>query len=406
MRRSLTVHTFYATAAPRFGRWWAWLCAARWLWVPLLAFCITRVGIALVVYVATPVLPDPVDPPRSYLRPDNTLLDVFGSRWDAGLYRSIAVDGYRYSDGALPTVAFFPLLPIAMRLLTPLTGNVLDAGLLVTNSALLLSVMLLYRLVAREWDDATADRTVWYLLLFPTSFFGSANYSESLFLLCSVAALYAARCQRWFSATVAGVLATLSRPVGVLVAPLLLVEWWTQRRRNPQTGRPPLIAALASVDALIGLFAYMVYLQIKFDDPLAFLHAQAYWGRTQRSPLSLVGDLFKLPPDGWSAALPAGRVPINAWIDALCVLLFIVLGVVLLRWRRWSEAAFVLLGTFIVINSGAWISQRRHVWVLFPAFVVLARWGEQRWVDRLITVVFLLGLGLFTAMFANWYWVA
>jgi Gpi18-like mannosyltransferase len=372
----------------------------------LLAFCITRVGIALVVYVATPVLPDPVDPPRSYLRPDNTLLDVFGSRWDAGLYRSIAVDGYRYSDGALPTVAFFPLLPIAMRLLTPLTGNVLDAGLLVTNSALLLSVMLLYRLVAREWDDATADRTVWYLLLFPTSFFGSANYSESLFLLCSVAALYAARCQRWFSATVAGVLATLSRPVGVLVAPLLLVEWWTQRRRNPQTGRPPLIAALASVDALIGLFAYMVYLQIKFDDPLAFLHAQAYWGRTQRSPLSLVGDLFKLPPDGWSAALPAGRVPINAWIDALCVLLFIVLGVVLLRWRRWSEAAFVLLGTFIVINSGAWISQRRHVWVLFPAFVVLARWGEQRWVDRLITVVFLLGLGLFTAMFANWYWVA
>jgi hypothetical protein len=51
------------------------------------------------------------------------------------------------------------------------------------------------------------------------------------------------------------------------------------------------------------------------------------------------------------------------------------------------------------------MSQRRYVWVLFPAFILLARWGERRWIDRTITLLFLLGLGLFTAMFANWYWV-
>jgi hypothetical protein len=51
-------------------------------------------------------------------------------------------------------------------------------------------------------------------------------------------------------------------------------------------------------------------------------------------------------------------------------------------------------------------SQRRYIWVLFPAFIVFARWGEWRWVDRFITALFLAGLGLMTALFANNYWVA
>lgn len=67
---------------------------------------------------------------------------------------------------------------------------------------------------------------------------------------------------------------------------------------------------------------------------------------------------------------------------------------------------FVLLNILVLLNGGAWISQWRHVWVLFPAFVVLACWGERQWLDRIITTLFLLGLGVFTTMFANWYWVA
>jgi hypothetical protein len=57
------------------------------------------------------------------------------------------------------------------------------------------------------------------------------------------------------------------------------------------------------------------------------------------------------------------------------------------------------------VSSGLLMSQRRYVWVLFPAFILLARWGKNIWVDRLIVVLSLLLLGLFTAMYANWYWV-
>ena len=65
----------------------------------------------------------------------------------------------------------------------------------------------------------------------------------------------------------------------------------------------------------------------------------------------------------------------------------------------------MLLGAIIPFSSGLLMSQRRYMWVLFPAFILLARWGKRPWLDRAITALFLLGLALFTALFANGYWV-
>jgi hypothetical protein len=149
----------------------------------------------------------------------------------------------------------------------------------------------------------------------------------------------------------------------------------------------------------------MLYLWRSFGDPLAFAHASSVWGREARSPFATVAELLERPAEGWASALLAGRLPLDNWVDLLAVLLFLALGCVLLRQRRWSEGAFVSLGALIPLSSGLLMSQRRYVWVLFPALVLLARWGERPRVDRLITLSFLLGLGLFTALFANWYWV-
>jgi hypothetical protein len=96
---------------------------------------------------------------------------------------------------------------------------------------------------------------------------------------------------------------------------------------------------------------------------------------------------------------------LNSWIDLLTVLFFIGLGCVLLRQRRWSESVLGVLGSLVPLGSGLLMSQRRYVWVLFPAFILLARWGERPWVDRAITLCSLLGLELAVALFANGYWV-
>lgn len=385
--------------------WLGRLATARWLWVSFLAFGLSRLGVALVAYVAAPLIADSAIPPY-HLRPDHILLDVFGSRWDTGFYLSIADEGYRYEGVDLPSVAFFPLLPLLIRAVGSFTGDPLVAGLIVANLALLGATMLLYLLVEGEWGDAVADRAVWYLLIFPTAFFGSAVYTESLFLLLAIASLYLARKGLWESAAMLGALAALTRFVGIIVAPVLLVEWWVQRRRHVARARPPLWALLAPAAVLLGTGAYMAYLWQAFGDPLAFAHAQSAWGRVPRLQIAAFADQLRIPAGGWALALLAGELPLDSWIDLGMTLLFLSLGIVLLVERQWTEGVFVVLGALVPLGSGLLLGQRRYMWVLFPAFILLARWGRYRWFDRTITTLFLLGLGLFTALFANWYWVA
>jgi len=355
---------------------------------------------------ATAIPADPAVAPY-HVRPDDVLLDALGSRWDTGFYLDIATQGYAYHGVRLPSVAFFPLLPLAMRAAMPLAGgDALLAGLLVANGALLLASVLLYRLVALEGDEATAGRAVTYLLLFPSSFFGSAIYSESLFLLCAIGALYAARRGLWESAAMLGAGAALSRLVGLMVAPLLLVEWWMQRRRRAPEDRPPRWAAAAGLCVPLGTVSYMAFLDRHVGDPLAFARASAAWGREPRPMWELVAALVPGGPSMAGAVLAGGAVPIGHWIDALAAAAFLVLGLVLWRQRRWSEAAFVLLGVLVPLNSGLWMSQRRYVWVLFPAFMLLARWGARPALDRSLMVLFAAGLAWSTALFAAWHWVA
>ncbi len=254
------------------------LRAARWLWLPLISFVITRCGIALIAYVAVPLVADSSVPPY-HIRPDHVLLDVFGSRWDTGFYLDIATQGYRFEGARLPSVAFFPLLPLLIRAVTPLAGDPLVAGVVIANAALLGASMLVYRLAEEAWGGAVADRAVWYLLIFPTSFFGSAIYSESLFLLGAAGALYAARRNRWAIAAMLGLLTGLSRLMGLIAAPMLAVEWWMQRRRAPSGAGPSAAALLAPLAVVIGMAVFMLYLQWNFGDPLAFAHASEAWGR-------------------------------------------------------------------------------------------------------------------------------
>lgn len=375
---------------------------------PLAAFLVSRLGIVLVAYLAAALLVDNPSPPPYHLRGHgNLLLDVFGSRWDTGFYVSIAEEGYRLQGVPLPSVPFFPLLPLAMRAAARLLGDAVPAGILISNLALLGAALLLYALVEATDGRAVARRAVWYFCIFPTAFFGSAIYSESLFLLGAIGSLWLARRGLWESAAMLGALTALTRFTGILVAPMLLAEWWSQRRgAESPPSRPPLLALLAPAAVPLGTLAYMLFLHLRFGDGLAFVHASAVWGRRPAGPGQLLAGLAARPAGGWPAALLAGRLPLDNVVDLAFLLLFLILGSVLLFRRRWPEASLVLSGLLVSAGSGLLMSQRRYVWALFPAFIVLAWWGRRPWLDRLITALSLLLLGLFTALFAKGFWVA
>lgn len=387
----------------------------RWARRPLIIFGVSRLMVIIAAYLAVAFFGHTMTADAYHLRgTENVLLDVFGSRWDTGFYVSIVEEGYRFRDVQFPSVAFFPLLPLFMRLLLPLYGDAVVAGLLVTNAALLMASLLFYRLVALQHTEVMASRALWYLLIFPTAFFGSAIYTESLFLLMSVGALYTARRGRWSLAAVLAFGAGLTRPVGLIVAPMLALEWLRRRRagaggyrQEPEQERPHLATALAAVVAApAGLGAYMAYLWRAFGDPLAFARASAAWERQPQAPGDTIAGLLHTPPGGWLHALRAGTLPLNDWLDLAFVLFFLLAAFILLYRRQWVEGIFVWLGVMLPLSTGLLMSQRRYVWVLFPVYILLAQWGRRPWMDRLLTAVFLALQIVFVVLFANGYWVA
>ena len=244
---------------------------------------LTRVAVAVAVIAAAYIAYRYGDQAGGLLR---RLLVTPWTRKDAGWFVHIARDGY---GGAPGRPAFFPLYPLLVRITSILTlGNFWVAGLAVSLACYAGAMVLLFRLAAAEASSRAAARTVVLISVFPTAFVFSAVYSESLFLLLTVATFFFARRRRWVVACIAGFLATLTRSSGVvLIVPLLLMfadqQGWVARRPSLSRRDDLRVAWLLLVPA--GLAAYMVYLWATLGDAMRFVEVQrTYWHRTTTWP--------------------------------------------------------------------------------------------------------------------------
>jgi hypothetical protein len=204
---------------------------------------------------------------------------------DGGSFISIARSGYTRPHSP----AFFPGYPLALRAAATLTGgNYPVAGVLLSLLCYAVAMFLLYRLVAAELGTRTAALTVAFISVFPTALSFSLVYSESLFLLLSLAAFTFARKERWLLAGLAGMLAVATRSSGLVLLPALLVLFarrrgWTWRHGWWHGLRDVRLAPLLLIP--IGLAAFMAYLWQVRGDPLAFSAAEhSYWGRSLAWP--------------------------------------------------------------------------------------------------------------------------
>src|SRR5918996_430643 len=120
------------------------------------------------------------------------------ARWDAVWYLRIADSGY---GDSVPRAAFFPLYPLLIHAAAaPVGGSeaaLLIASYLISLAAFLGALVLLYRLVSLELGRRFAGPALLLLAVFPAALYFGAPYSESLFLLVSVGAFYAARTDSW-----------------------------------------------------------------------------------------------------------------------------------------------------------------------------------------------------------------
>jgi mannosyltransferase PIG-V len=352
-----------------------------------------------------------------YTRDAGFLIDVW-ARWDSVWFLRIAEDGYGATEEA--AAAFYPLYPLLVGGLgRVLLGHYVLAGVIVSLAACLGAFVLLYRLAAPRLGDEGARRAVLYLAIFPFAVFLGAVYSESLFLLATLGSFTLAERGSFLGAGVSAGLAWLTRPLGVALLPALALLAWRSQRR----GRA--LLQLLTAPALFAL--YPLYLWWRVDDPFAFLEAEDTWSR-ELSPLGPLGGLWDGLRAGWAGVrqLASGSDATRYWSAVqdtdpdrvaainLAQLAFLVLfaALAVVAWRRFGAPyglfAALSLAIPLSVPSERWplLSIQRFGLVAFPLFMALAVLGSRPRVHTAVVVVSAVLLGVVSAQWALWQWVA
>ena len=376
---------------------------------PLLVFAISRGALFLLAYLSLAVLPLNTDPSvatpsgapwRGF--PENLWLDGW-TRWDAGWYRHIATHGY-VDQGVGPAgqrnLAFYPLYPLAIRLASLSGLSPLAAGILVSNLAFLAALILLHRMVRERFGGDAALRCVLLLSVFPFSFYFSAVYSESLFLLLAVGSLYLAERERWAAASICALLCGATRAPGVALAPALGLLYLDRARYDVRNVR---LDALWIGLAALGPFLFYAYLGTQFGDPwLAFkaTRVAGWWqGGFSLKPIERAVRAMRSLEN-----LRTGQFPVVYNLNLLAAALS--LGALVSVFRR-QPLAWGVFGLLIVasgvLQPGGW---GRYVLPAFPVFLAWALSLESRLAFTGAVVVSTLVLALLTILYTHWYWVS
>ena len=332
---------------------------------------------------------------------------------DALWYEKIADWGYAPQNG---TTRFFVLLPLLMRLVSPLTlGNMAAAGMLVGTLAALVAFTLLYRLAEADSDSATAGRTLAYLALFPTAFFLYAAFTESLFLALVLGAFWTLRRGWWLLTAALALLAGLTKIQGAFLGLPLVVEYlylcgWRPQWRAwshawPRLGRRQwgIMIVLASAGAL-ATEAFFLYLTEVVRDPLGYLAGQTILSEQHVSlPWVTLGmSLGKFVSES--------GITINKF-DLVVTLLFSGLTLAALRFRlSYGLYAITILASIWghANNMFPLMSSTRYLLVAFPCFLVLAYGVGRlpRWVHLGIISCWISFMLIWVMVFIHGHWVA
>ncbi len=414
-----------------------WRASVPWLAVAFMPWLVGRVVVVGMLAVAHLLVSHAHPDAATAFRVHQGLLG-----WDAGWYDTIARVGY--GGAGHQSLRFWPLFPVLGRAVGLLPGVGPGAGVVVVaNVSALVGVALVARLAHLETGDlATARRAAWLMAVVPPAFVYVMGYAEGTLLVCTAGALLALRLRRWWWAAALGVLAGLTRPLGiVLVAPALVEAgrpWWEprwvrwrlafgapgrepcgerapgadgagvagragvlstgtpgveeQRAEAPRVGLTDLVGRVASVGApAAGFGAFLVWCAVRYHDGLAPIQIQ------QRS--SLHGHLADPIITVWhdASGLLHGH-HLGEGLHVPWVLLAVVLLVVAFRRLPASYGLFVA-GILVAALSGPNLdSFERYALSAFPLVVVGGSLTASARVERVVLLLAVAGLAAYALL--------
>jgi hypothetical protein len=326
--------------------------------------------------------------------------DAF-ARYDSGWFFDIARNWYQYVEGGRNNLAFFPVYPFLMRQVGQLLGggqaNYYLAGIVISWTAFTVAMVLLYRLARLDLPRDGAWRAVVYAAIFPFAFFFGLVYSESVFLMFTVAAFYGFRTRRWVMGGMAGALAAATRVNGVMALPALAwIAWQQTKDRPPERAW----AALALCLVVGGLATWSAYVYTLSGSYLEWMHSIRRWdyhpGGMPLQPVLTMLHLVVTQPYQYLTSEPMGPYDLLNGAAAVALLL-----AVPLVWRRLGAgyALFMIANLWLPLSSGSLLGLGRYGAVLFPFAIVLATFRSEASRTTILVVsaaLYMLCLALFT----------
>jgi hypothetical protein len=316
-------------------------------------------------------------------------------RFDGNWYAQIAATGYSAVPGLKDTLAFFPLYPLLIRLVSiPLLGNIHLAAVLIARLA---DFSVCLGILALAWQELGANRALGRLALaitlaFPMAFFLSAAYTESLFLAEVCFTLLFLRRRTWGLAALFAFLAALTHPRGLVLFLPLAWEWmrverpWEHFRDLRVLRNGVLVLGAIPLGFLIVAVVDMI---TTGGDPLAIIHSHASFGRVTLAPWLLVrlifGIFYRSAPGTLNQAYNLADIGLVLVVTAVLI-------VAVVRGRM--PVAFVLYSVGLIVlaiasptpnGTDAFLSAGRFVVPSVPVFLALAAWAKDRpWLAWLI----------------------
>jgi hypothetical protein len=354
-------------------------------------------------------------------------------RWDAGIYVSMAINGYTWDAtyNAPVTAAFFPLYPFLMAALSTVLrwftpgfdwghayhGSYVAAGLLISAICCYFILVFLVKMLAPRIGLTGASLVAVGMAVLPTSFYLTALYTEGLFVMLVLLAFVLAHSRlpaKWLCIGLAGMLAALTRSAGLLLLAAMLLEYLRQRGWRWREIRSD-IMFLGLIPA--GTAVYAAFLWWRFGDPFWLTRIQSvppwsrnggYFWESYYNALVTWWTSFSGGFGQWDPLIHTGGGSRLWWELDLALPLIMLIGAWVGRKKLFaSEWAWLVPSIIFPLSTGSTQSMSRFVLTMWPGLVwlgVVRRWG--RWVAIPVLLASLALMAWCSAQFSSIKWIA
>jgi len=373
-----------------------------------------KITILLLIFIAFNLLPFNKNAYfANFIYPQNEKISLVTAykTWDAQHYLFLSQQGYKANSGS---DTFFPALPFSISVVNKLINNPVAAGFIVSNLFSFLGIFYFF-LFCRLFfkNDEQAFRSVLLLLAFPTAFFLTLIYSESILLFLTSAFFYYLYSRKYAWAAIFAFFIPLTRPVGTLIVFPYLIFWLTSKYREACSNYLDLFRRVLLdrrtyylLSPVLGILLYFLIMQLTTGN---------YW-EGMRLEYAIVG--------GWKVSnvfdpiyflvslFSPGAFVVHGFANSIIDRVFFVIYCVFLVviYKRLDKTMFVYaLMVGMVPLFGSFMSYTRYALMVFPIFIVMVKVFAKKRYDLFFypTLFFMLMLQtLFIVMHALNYWVA